>query len=63
MQRTLLLQTSANEYTFVCWDDELMPENFPAGQFLRKAFPTRYVQRTALVQDPKKPEREEIFCS
>jgi hypothetical protein len=26
-----------NEYTFVCWDGKLMPENFPAGQLLRKA--------------------------
>jgi hypothetical protein len=27
----------ANEYTFVCSDGKLMPENFPAGKFLRKA--------------------------
>jgi hypothetical protein len=27
---------SANEYTFVCYDGKLMPENFPAGQFFRK---------------------------
>jgi len=27
---------SANEYTFVCCDGKLMPENFPAGQFFRK---------------------------
>ncbi len=62
MQRTLLLQTSANEYTFVRWDGELMPENFPAGQFSRKAFLTRYVHGTAIVQVPKKPEREDSFA-
>ncbi len=28
---------SAIKYTFVCWDGKIMPENFPAGQFLRGA--------------------------
>jgi hypothetical protein len=26
----------SDEYTFVSYDEKLMPENFPAGQFFRK---------------------------
>ncbi len=37
LRRSCPTHFSANEYTFVCQDGKLMPDYFPASQFLRKA--------------------------